>query len=250
MFPKVFVSYSHDDIEHKKWVLDLATRLRQNGVDAVIDQWDLQPGDDVPVYMERNLISADRVIMVCTERYIEKANSGSGGVGYEKMIVTAELSRNIESKNVIPIIRQAGTRQVPTFLQTKLYIDFSNNENYEYSYDQLVRSIHDSPLFEKPPIGNNPFDATQSPSPEEHTDSLHETMKIIATAYEGETSQSIRYVTLCKLNLNRRVMSRALFDIQLSEAETRGYIETNSINSVFVKEQGLKYFITHKLDQQ
>jgi hypothetical protein len=27
--PKVFISYSHDSQEHKKWVLDLATRLRK-----------------------------------------------------------------------------------------------------------------------------------------------------------------------------------------------------------------------------
>ncbi len=26
--PSVFISYSHDTQEHKKWVLDLATRLR------------------------------------------------------------------------------------------------------------------------------------------------------------------------------------------------------------------------------
>jgi hypothetical protein len=45
--PKVFISYSHDSQEHKKWVLDLATRLRNNGVDAIIDQWELRAGDDL-----------------------------------------------------------------------------------------------------------------------------------------------------------------------------------------------------------
>ena len=30
--PKVFISYSHDSEEHKSWVLQLATRLRSNGV--------------------------------------------------------------------------------------------------------------------------------------------------------------------------------------------------------------------------
>jgi hypothetical protein len=46
--PKVFISYSHDSQEHKKWGLDLATRLRNNGVDAIIDQWELRAGDDLP----------------------------------------------------------------------------------------------------------------------------------------------------------------------------------------------------------
>lgn len=77
--PKVFISYSHDTQNHKKWVLDLATRLRNSGIDAVLDQWELGPGDDLPHFMESNLAAADRVIMICTERYVEKANSGSGG---------------------------------------------------------------------------------------------------------------------------------------------------------------------------
>ncbi len=44
--PKVFISYSHDSDEHKKWVLNLATKLRRHGVDAILDQWDLRIGQD------------------------------------------------------------------------------------------------------------------------------------------------------------------------------------------------------------
>jgi hypothetical protein len=64
--PKVFVSYSHDSQDHKKWVLDLATRLRNNGVDAIIDQWELQPGDDLPHFMESHLANSDYVLMICS----------------------------------------------------------------------------------------------------------------------------------------------------------------------------------------
>lgn len=34
--PRVFISYSHDSAEHKKWVLDFSTTLRNRGVDAVL----------------------------------------------------------------------------------------------------------------------------------------------------------------------------------------------------------------------
>ncbi len=44
--PKVFISYSWDtengDDEHKKWVRDLATKLRSHGVDVILDQFDLR----------------------------------------------------------------------------------------------------------------------------------------------------------------------------------------------------------------
>lgn len=49
--PKVFISYSWDtedgNQEHKKWVYDLAVKLRSHGVDAILDQFDLRLGDDL-----------------------------------------------------------------------------------------------------------------------------------------------------------------------------------------------------------
>lgn len=157
IIPKAFISYSHDTLEHKKWVLELATRLRNNGIDAILDQFELQPGADLPHFMETHLASANKIIMICTDKYVDKANKGQGGVGYEKMIVTSNLLKSIDENKIIPIIRQNGTAEVPTFLKSKLYINFSKKDDYEFSYDELVRTIHNSPLFEKPPIGNNPF---------------------------------------------------------------------------------------------
>jgi hypothetical protein len=37
--PRVFISYSHDSDEHSDRVLELADRLRGNGIDAIIDQY-------------------------------------------------------------------------------------------------------------------------------------------------------------------------------------------------------------------
>lgn len=155
--PKAFISYSHDTQEHKKWTLELATRLRNNGIDARLDQWELQPGADLPHFMETNLASADKIIMICTDKYVEKANKGEGGVGYEKMIITSNLMQRINENKIIPIVIHNGIAEVPTFLKSKIYINFSKKDDFEFSYDELVRSIHNSPLFEKPPIGNNPF---------------------------------------------------------------------------------------------
>ena len=40
--PTVFISYSHDNEDHKSWVLKLASDLRSHGVNAILDQWDLR----------------------------------------------------------------------------------------------------------------------------------------------------------------------------------------------------------------
>ncbi|MFA0628607.1 toll/interleukin-1 receptor domain-containing protein [Vibrio sp. 10N.222.49.A3] len=160
--PKVFLSYSHDNAEHKQWVLDLATRLVNGGIDARIDAWSLGAGDDLPHFMETQLAEVDRVIMVCTSNYVNKANKGTGGVGYEKMIVTSSLMSRIDDNKIIPIIRQQGTNDVPTFLKSKLYIDFSNDKEFEAVIDDLMRAVHGSPLYKKPELGSNPYQTAES----------------------------------------------------------------------------------------
>lgn len=53
--PKCFISYSHDNNDHKDWVLKLSTRLMYNGVDVKLDQWDLGLGSDLPAFMEQGI---------------------------------------------------------------------------------------------------------------------------------------------------------------------------------------------------
>lgn len=103
--PSVFISYSHDSDEHKDWVLQLATRLRSNGVDVILDRWNLKYGSNIASFMERGLSKSNRVICVCSENYIKKANDGKGGAGYEKQIITAEYVTDQNTNWVIPLIK-------------------------------------------------------------------------------------------------------------------------------------------------
>lgn len=164
LIPKCFISYSHDDEAHKEWVLKLATRLVNNGVDVILDQWDMRLGGDLPFFMERGLTEVDRVICVCTETYVSKANTGSVGVGYEKMILTSELMNDINSEKIIPLIKNNGASKVtPVFLGTKNYIDFRNETNYETRYVELIYEIHGEYIKARPILGSNPFEPSKSP---------------------------------------------------------------------------------------
>lgn len=163
--PKVFMSYSHDSEMHKDWVLKLATRLVANGVDVLLDQWDLTLGSDLPRFMESGLTSADRVIAICTEVYVEKANAGRGGVGYEKMILTAQLMENVTADRIIPVIRVNSLAQpLPVFLSSRVYIDFRDDLAYEIKYAELLRDIHGQHIKPRPPLGTNPFITFPTPS--------------------------------------------------------------------------------------
>ncbi|WP_351189943.1 toll/interleukin-1 receptor domain-containing protein [Shewanella sp. TB4-MNA-CIBAN-0142] len=126
---------------HKEWVRKLASDLRGSGVDAILDQWDIRLGDDLAVFMESGITSADRVIAVCSESYVLKANEGKGGVGYEKMIVTGELVKNLGTNKFIPLVRGNNTvNKVPVCLSSRAYIDFENDNEYEARLKELICS--------------------------------------------------------------------------------------------------------------
>jgi hypothetical protein len=162
--PRLFTSYSHDGKQHEDWVLALATRLVNNGVNVILDQWDLNLGSDLPHFMESGLSAADRVLAICTSKYIEKANRGSGGVGYEKMILTAQLMQNVNAEFIIPLIRDNDNPYpTPIFLSSKVYIDFRDDLQYESKYGELVHELHGQKIKPRPPIGRNPFETISAP---------------------------------------------------------------------------------------
>jgi len=242
IIPKVFISYSHDTLEHKKWTLELATRLRNNGIDAILDQFELQPGDDLPHFMETHLAEADKIIMICTEKYVEKANKGEGGVGYEKMIITSNLLQHIDENKIIPIIRQEGSREVPTFLKTKLYIDFSKSDDFEFSYDDLVRTIHNAPLFKKPPVGNNPFQPIEREKLDGDIEFLNGVL-IGIILYQG-----IGTFARCESVINYLNISPFMYRIAVIKLNKLGYTEWFiDTTKVKVTEKGIMYAYENEL---
>jgi hypothetical protein len=53
--PKVFISYSHDTVEHQDRVLGFALRLRADGIDAEVDQYNTSPPEGWPLWCERQI---------------------------------------------------------------------------------------------------------------------------------------------------------------------------------------------------
>lgn len=154
----IFISYSHDSDEHKKWVCKLGTHLRNHGVDVILDQWNLRIGDDLGFFMEQGLSRSRLVLCVCSEQYVQKANSAAGGVGYEKMILSQALLKHANTNYIIPIVRNnLSNSKIPIYLGSKLYIDFSDDNAYYVKYRELLERIYDQDLAKIPPLGTNPF---------------------------------------------------------------------------------------------
>lgn len=159
--PKLFISYSWSSPEHEQWVLDLATQLRESGVDVILDKWDLREGQDSIAFMEK-MVTDDavrKVVLVCDKKYAQKADQRSGGVGTEAQIISPKVYESVDQTKFVAIIAERdenGKPYIPTYYTSRIYIDLSDGESYGKNLEQLLRWIYDKPLFVKPELGQTP----------------------------------------------------------------------------------------------
>ena len=141
--PEAFVSYSWDDEDHKRWVANLATKLRSDGVDVTLDQWDMVLGDQLTSFMEKEIRDNNYVLIICTPNYRMKSNQRKGGVGYEGDIMTAEVLTGGNHRKFIPILaRGSWAESAPSWLKGKVYVDLGTEEKTEMNYSDLTATLH------------------------------------------------------------------------------------------------------------
>lgn len=159
--PKLFISYSWSSPEHQAWVLLIATRLRQSGVDVILDKWDLREGHDSISFMERMVTdpSVTHVLMISDATYAEKADGRDGGVGTETSIISASVYKAQDQRKfvvAIPPRRNGEGAKVPAYYSGRIYIDLGNDETFAEQFEQLLRWVFDKPLHVRPEIGSRP----------------------------------------------------------------------------------------------
>lgn len=191
--PRVFISYSWDSEEHKRWVRDVATKLRQDGVDVMLDQWGVAPGDQLTEFMEHSLRAHDFILIICTPQYKRKSDGRIGGVGYEGHIMTAELFTVRNNRKFIPILRHTSWEEsAPSWLCGKYYIDLSEADRFEAGYYDLLETLHgqrlQAPPIGKPPKMNKPVSGTEpTSSPQARQVDPAAPIKITGIVTEGIT---------------------------------------------------------------
>lgn len=160
--PKIFISYSWTSTEHEQRVLDLATQLRDTGIDAILDKWDLREGEDADKFMERMVADAEvtKVLIVCDCKYAQKSNKREGGVGTEAQIISRKVYEQQDERKFVvasfEIDENTGKPVVPVYYGSRKYIDFTDSNRYAERFEELVRWVLDKPLYVKPKLGKIP----------------------------------------------------------------------------------------------
>ena len=159
--PKAFISYSWSSSQHCDLIRSYAERLRNDGVDVVLDQWDLSEGHDKYAFMEKMVLDphVTHVLIFSDRRYMEKANERKAGVGTESQIISQEIYDQVQQEKFIPIfceIQENDEPYLPVFLKSRIGIDFSTSEKVNVNWERLLRVLYGKPLYEKPTLGKAP----------------------------------------------------------------------------------------------
>jgi hypothetical protein len=172
MNPKVFISYSWTSESHRETVRNWADRLLADGVQIVLDQYDLKEGHDKNAFMEKMVTdqSVTHVLIISDRVYAEKADARKAGVGTESLIISQEVYSKVEQSKFIPILCEfspEGAPYLPTFIKSRIGINFASPESVNANWEQLVRLLFGKPLYKKPEVGKIPVfitEDTNSPS--------------------------------------------------------------------------------------
>lgn len=167
----MFVSYRWSSPDHEEWVLSLATSLRQNGVNVILDKWHLSEGQDTLAFMESMVSDPQikKVLLVCDVGYVERANAREGGVGTEAQIVSAKVYERTDQNKFAAVVVDLdadGRPLLPHYMATRLYFDMSSPDAEAANFERIVRWIFGKPFHAVPPVGERPsfLDRTHSPS--------------------------------------------------------------------------------------
>ena len=156
--PTAFISYSHEASEHGKRVLNLAKRLRAEGVECEIDSFEVSPPEGWPLWMQRQTEKSDFVIAVCTEtyarRFVGSETSGQGkGATWEGRLIQQSLYDAGENRRIIPVVLdKADVDHIPSVLKSATYYDLSTDSGYH----ELHRALTNQPRVERRPLGPIP----------------------------------------------------------------------------------------------
>jgi hypothetical protein len=150
MAPRVFVSHASEDKE--RFVTSFAEQLRQNGIDAWLDKWEMLPGDSlVDKIIEEGLKEAQAVVVVLSKYSVNKP-------WVREELNLAFIKRINTGSKLIPVV--IDDCEIPEVLKSTLWERVENLDSYQTSLDRIIASIFgvtDKPSLGKPPAYTQRF---------------------------------------------------------------------------------------------
>lgn len=127
---RVFVTYSWDSDEHKEKVLSFTDFLRKRGFDAKNDIFFIQEETSINLnkMMYTNIKDSDKVIIILSKGYKDKADSFRGGVGNEFELIMDDIKNNT-NKYILVCMDQKDDEIKPLLFQNRYILSLLEEQD-------------------------------------------------------------------------------------------------------------------------
>lgn len=142
--PNVFVSHASEDKD--RFVRAFATQLREKGIEAWVDEWEIYPGDSlVQKIYDAGIGAAQAVLIVLSRNSVDKP--------WVKDELDISVIRKIEEgMRIIPIVLDDCT--IPTALRATLHVRIPDLNNFDAQLSSIVDTLYGR--SKKPALGSAP----------------------------------------------------------------------------------------------
>ncbi len=152
--PKVFISYAHSNKSFNEKVLEFSNKLRNNGIDANIDQYEESPNEGWQRWMEKQIRNSDFVLIVSNSNYYNKIYDEiqkTKGINWEVNIVYQNMYDNkcLNDKYIPAVFDDDEKEYILTPLKPFTYYNISSEDNFK----QLFNRLCGIPNISKPILG-------------------------------------------------------------------------------------------------
>lgn len=151
---RTFITYAQENEQFKTGVLSLADRLRGEGVDVRIDQYDSHPPQGWTRWMEDQFSHAERIIVVPSPKYLDRYSQTDGkgsGARFEAAILRTLLLKNGVSfeKIAVATLSRGDQDYIPDLLHGCSRYGLADDSGYE----NLYRWLTQQPAITAPKLG-------------------------------------------------------------------------------------------------
>lgn len=155
MKKEVFITYSWDSEEHIEKVVSFTNHLRDEGFEAEMDKLHTQNETATDFYkmMHQAMTDYEKVIVVLSKGYKQKAENFKGGVGNEYNLILKDIETQ-NNKYILVSFEPISDEITPLNFKGRHILDLSNKKNLNelYAKMQNVKTIEFAEVGTKKPI--------------------------------------------------------------------------------------------------
>ena len=145
--PVVYISYCRSSAEDTAWAKQLAGRLRDDGIRALLDVWELRPGMVIDGWYSEAIRSCDVAVMIGSDAL---TTQWRGKIGPPDLIALQSIF--FRSKCFIPVLFPRNSSQdLPEPFYNRVGVKM-DPANVSIGYADLVRSLTGRDAESAPPV--------------------------------------------------------------------------------------------------